>query len=365
MDGSQDITCQEQFSVVVRYVDDNNDIVERTVLFFTAADTSGKALYDLLRTSLAQIELDISNVIGYSFDGAANMRSDKVGVNYYMKESNADSIYTWCMSHKFNLVLKAATSSSDKIKSVLHLAEDTARLFRSSHVRIDVWSEVVTKTPNISSKIRLKLIGTTRWSSKQDALANIVGTETKLFVLVKSLLKVCSLKNLEREALVNATHIANAWLSYENVVTAFVLHKVFSSTNPVTKFLQKYGLNIPEAVKSIRELKESLDDGPTKINKIIEEAENFIRKTNDLLSTDEEIIALDCNCHIHFPSDEEKDKINKEITDGFLESLQILKHEINVEILLPFDDTDNILNEITTHTTPKMNWLITMKSSLT
>lgn len=28
MDGTQDITCQEQYSVAVRYVDDNNDVVE-------------------------------------------------------------------------------------------------------------------------------------------------------------------------------------------------------------------------------------------------------------------------------------------------------------------------------------------------
>lgn len=43
MDGSQDISCKEQISVVVRYINDTNEIVEHTISFFNAKDTSGEA----------------------------------------------------------------------------------------------------------------------------------------------------------------------------------------------------------------------------------------------------------------------------------------------------------------------------------
>lgn len=158
MDGSQDITCQEQFSVVARYVNDDNDVIECTVLFCNAVDTSGKALYELLHTSLTQIGLEISNIVGFSFDGAPNMRSPKIGLCAYIKENNPNSIYTWCLSHRFNLVLNKATKSSGRFGSILELAEDTAKLFRSSYVKMNIWSELVMKSPNVSSKLRLKTL---------------------------------------------------------------------------------------------------------------------------------------------------------------------------------------------------------------
>lgn len=347
MDGSQDITCQEQFTVVARYVNNKSEIVERTVLFFNAADTSGKALFELLHTSLIQIGLSVSNVIGYSFDGAPNMRSPNVGLNSYIKGINPDAIYTWCLSHRFNLVLKKATSRSDQIKGVVQLAEDSARLFRSSYVKMNIWNDVVTKTPNVSSKLRLKLINSTRWSSKQEAIANIIGNEFRLFALIKSLLKICSLKNLESEALMNAIRISNSWLKYENVVITFVLHKIFSLTVPVTKALQKHGLNILDAVKSLRELKESLDKDKQLLNTFIQQAEVFIGETNYLLSNDVEIIALDCSCCIQLPCDEEKQTFVEKITIEFQILIQILQNEINDTILQPFDTPDSILHEIT------------------
>lgn len=44
MDGSQDISCKEQVSLVVRYVNDVKEIVERTVAFFNARSTRSMAL---------------------------------------------------------------------------------------------------------------------------------------------------------------------------------------------------------------------------------------------------------------------------------------------------------------------------------
>lgn len=252
VDGSQDITTQEQISVVVRYINDANDVVEHSILFFNAPNTSGKALHELLQKKITEIGLSMSDIIGYSFDGAWNMRSENVGLSAYIKKHNSDSIYTWCISHRYNLVMKTATGSSSKIKNILELAEDTAKLFRSSYARMNIWNEVLKTTPHINSRMKLKLICSTRWSSKQEDTSNIISTETNLYVIIKSLLKVCGLKNLEREALVNASSILNSWLDYENIVLIFALNKMFSLTTPTTKFLQKYAVDILAAVESVR-----------------------------------------------------------------------------------------------------------------
>lgn len=151
----------------------------------------------MLRTALTDVGLSLSN-------GAANMRSEVVGVNAYIQENNVNCIYIWCLSHRYNLVVKVATNNSARVKCILKIAEDSAKLFQSSYIKMNVWVEVAKAVPNFNSEKRLKLIGTTRWSSKQYAVDSIIGGEMNLYVLIKALLKICSLKNLDGESLANA-----------------------------------------------------------------------------------------------------------------------------------------------------------------
>lgn len=346
IDGSQDITSQEQLSAVARYIDSSNEIVERTILFFDAKNTSGEALFELLHVKLTEIGLTISNIVGCSFDGASNMRSENIGLSAYIQENNTGSIYIWCLSHRYNLVIKKSIKSSNKIKAILQTAEDSAKLFRSSYIKMNIWTDVLKTTPQINSMRKLKLIGTTRWSSAQNAINTIISTQTNLFVLIKSLLRVCNLHNLDRGALVHASSILNSWLNYENIVTTFILDKIFLLTVPVTKYLQKCGLNILDAVKLLKESKDELKKGKTMLRTYIQEAEKFVQETNNLLSNDPEIVALDCDCRIILPEKEQKKEIDDEIIDDFQEFIERLLSEIDTRILLHFDDPENIYCEI-------------------
>lgn len=179
MDATQDITCKEQFSVVARYVSDTDDVEERTVAFFESADTSGEALFDTMKAKLSEIGLTISKIVGCSFDGATNMSSPDIGLRAFIQRNCKESLYTWRMSHRFNLVMKKAIKGSAHVTFILQIAETSAKLFRSSYVRMNIWTNVLKTTPNINSQRKLKLIGTTRWSSAQDAVNSIISTDTK------------------------------------------------------------------------------------------------------------------------------------------------------------------------------------------
>lgn len=129
MDGSQDISTKEQISVVVRYINDTNDIVEHTIGFFNAKSTSGEALYASLQYVLSNIGLSVSNIVGCSFDGAPNMRSAGCGLNFHIKKNNINCIYVWCLSHQFNLAVKVAVGGCTPVKKILEIAEDSAKMF--------------------------------------------------------------------------------------------------------------------------------------------------------------------------------------------------------------------------------------------
>lgn len=346
MDGSQDISCKEQISVAVRYINDTNEIVEHTLAFFNAKDTSGEALYESLRAITTEVGLSLKNVVGCSFDGAWNMRSELCGVNSFLQESNIYCIYIWCLSHRFDLAVCFATKKSPQIQCILKIAEDSAKIFRSSYIKMNVWIEVAKTTPGFNSQIRLKLIGTTRWNSKQDAIDTIISSEVKLFVLIKALIKICALRNLEGAALVDAVSNLNSWLDYRTVVATVVLHKIFSTIVPTTKYLQKANLNIVDGIRSLKECDQKLKSVEDNLRSHIQHAETFIKGTNTLIENDKEMQCLDCEILIRSPEETEKLEIVQEIETEFRVFIQTLREQISVRILSQFDESDSIYHEI-------------------
>lgn len=347
MDGTQDVSFQEQISLVVRYVDESNKVVEHTILFFNAKKTAGLELYESLKTKLGEIGLATHNVVGCSFDGAKNMSSDLSGViSYIQGNDNPYCYFAWCLSHRFNLCVNWAVRVSVRIQQILAITEESAKIFRGSYKRMNVWIAVAKAVPNFNSARRLKLIGKTRWSSKQVAIDSIMSNETNLYVLIKALTKVCCIENLEGDALVRASNNLNSWLLYDNVVGAFLLQKVFSSVTPATRYLQKMGLNVLDGVRSLRACKQQLEECEELLNEYIVQADQFIKTTNSLLSDDEEIRSLDCDCYIHLPTEDEKQKKISRIKKSFQNFIQNLEEEIEERVLFEFERPESIHHEI-------------------
>lgn len=347
MDGSQDVSTQEQISLVVRYIDGQNKVVERTVGFFNIKKASGKALYESVRSKLDEVGLPMSNIVGCSFDGASNMQSQVKGViSFIKKHHNAHCFFAWCFSHRFNLCVKSALGSSKKIIEVLSLAEESAKVFRSSYKRMNVWIEVIRAIPGFNSNRRLKLIGKTRWSSNQDAIKNIIQDETSLYAVIKSLLQVCSLDSLEGAALVSATALLNSWLRYDNVAIAFLLHKVFSVITPTTKYLQKLGLHILDGVGSLKACMKRLEECEDKLDDYIQQAIEFVEHTNLKLREDEDISGLDSDCYISLPIKKQIESKNERIKAIFHEFIQKIQHAITERMLSDFDGSESIYREL-------------------
>lgn len=357
IDGSQDVATKEQISVVVRYVDPSNAIVERTIGFFNASkDTTGKGLYNTTKQMLTDVGLVMSKINGCSFDGGSAMRSDNIGVQAYIKEDNPRCIFMWCLSHRFNLVMKTAIGGTTHIQIILQTAEECAKIFRGSPKRMDIWIDVAktinligVSTKRFNSRIRLKLIGTTRWSSKQDAIAAIISSETNFCVLIKSLIRVCNIPNLEGAVLKNASDCLNFWLQYKNIALTFLLHKVFSLVMPTTKYLQSHGMNVVDGIESLNKSKAELNKFGMNLNTHIEEARQFIKKTNIHLKNDTDIISY------RFESDSNSEdliaphdlhEINVEIRNEVLNFVQLLQRQIDHRILNGFNEFNSFFNEI-------------------
>ncbi|VVC30162.1 Domain of unknown function DUF4371 [Cinara cedri] len=88
IDSTQDTRVLDQLVICVRYLY-KGKVQERLLSLVVSSDSSGLALFNLLCNVLSiPKNLSLTDVIGCSFDGSANMKGAYNGLQAYMKNSN-------------------------------------------------------------------------------------------------------------------------------------------------------------------------------------------------------------------------------------------------------------------------------------
>ncbi|GBO09002.1 Zinc finger MYM-type protein 1 [Araneus ventricosus] len=100
----------EQFSLCVRYVEDQSDKIREDFLTFVPVyDVTGAGLANTVLETLLILGLDLKKMRGQGYGGAATMREKFRGVQASIKEKLPLALYTHCSSYSLNLFLSDAT----------------------------------------------------------------------------------------------------------------------------------------------------------------------------------------------------------------------------------------------------------------
>ena len=293
IDGTMDTSAIDQATIVVRYVS-NEDMKERLLAVREITGSKGEEIFKLLESTINTCGLDMKNVVGESFDGAANMRSERKGVQKFIKEVSPNSVYIWCYAHTLNLSATDIVENILPVKSLIGLLQSTATFFSTSCKRMTVWQNMASQDNIGSARLkRLQQIGETRWWSKQAALERILGTFTDPLkgtycTLIRVLNHVKSSVNFNSKATNDADDLLQKWLRYDTMVTAFLLLRVYSILQQASDYLQTKGLDYLSAWKMVEEAKSKLCK--IELNEIKDKVQRFINTMNEeLVETDVEI----------------------------------------------------------------------------
>lgn len=243
IDTTQDITAQDQCSVVIRYV---TDIVhERLVALIKCEASTGQYFVKVVSDMLANMNLDVKQCIGNSTDGASNMQGQYKGFSALLSQKSPHQVHVWCYSHILNLVLADTTQSVLASGSLFSLINNIAVFIRESHQRMTIWE----KEREDPKHRRLTPIGETRWWAKDSALTKVFGAFGKpdgaLYVdVLHTLSAIQDGQNINSTTRVNARVFIAQLLKYETVLTAQLFLQIFQVTSPVSKYLQASGMDI-------------------------------------------------------------------------------------------------------------------------
>ena len=87
-DESADVCNEEQFVIYIRWIDDNLIAHEDFVSLKPVAKCTSEMIVIVIKETINQMRLKVSNLRGQCYDGAAVMEGHKNGVAAKIKEEN-------------------------------------------------------------------------------------------------------------------------------------------------------------------------------------------------------------------------------------------------------------------------------------
>ena len=242
-DEAADCSNKEQMPLVVRFVDQEDNIREEFIDFVLCDEgTTGRAIADKIILKLAEYRLDIANLRGQCYDGAGNMAGRMNGAAALIqREAGASNAhYFHCSSHALNLCIMA-TSKIQAVRSMWSVLREVSLFFNSSPKRQHCFEEVVCRTLPESNKKKLVDLCRTRWVARNDALSVFL----KLYpAVVETLTIISSSRGWNADSASRARSFLNSITSFSFISTFIVTSMILAYTAPLATGLQKKTLDI-------------------------------------------------------------------------------------------------------------------------
>ncbi|KAL4131214.1 hypothetical protein QTP88_008555 [Uroleucon formosanum] len=240
IDDTTDISQKTQCSIIIRYVTDKSELVERFLGFHNVSeDRTAQGLFNLVNSVLHEFDIE-NKLVGQCYDGACVMSGHLTGLQARVKEVAPNALFTHCLAHRLNLVLQHGCSINAKCRVFFANLTGIAAYFHNSTSRTNFVDTIVGK--------RIPQFIQTRWSSRSKILHTIVN-EWSGFINVFD----C----ISKDPKSSSESICGAIGHYKNLKTfeftflALVFNDIFIYTDNLFNILQNKSFDVEFCLRKI------------------------------------------------------------------------------------------------------------------
>ena len=230
LDETSDISRTEQVSLCLSFAL-NGTKKEAFIDFYSTKSTEGEVLYELVKSAITELNLDLKNIVGKAFDGAANMNGVHKGLSTRMEECSPLGIYVHCYGHVLNLALQDTMTQIEPLRNTLGTIQALYNFLEASPKRHALFSD--TEVQGEDLKLTLKSLSATRWSCRWEAVKAVYGQMERI---VKALLTLSSDKDPKTYS--ESRALLTAICDLEFIFGLCVLKVILSNTNSLCRYLQ-------------------------------------------------------------------------------------------------------------------------------
>ncbi|XP_050065203.1 zinc finger MYM-type protein 1-like [Aphis gossypii] len=275
IDTTTDVSNLEQFSLVLRFINEEGQTEERLIAMKVAHDSTGLGMFNVFSDICIKYNIDWeTNLCAQSYDGAASMQGKYSGVRSYVQEKNPNAIYIWCFAHVLNLVV---VDTCDKCLSVRNFFGEVQSLisYMRARKRTAIFLEQQTKCYPSERPCRIKNFSTTRWTLHDRALSVI---SKKYLAFLKTLEEL--INSTDRETSSTASNLYRIMTSFQFILNLFLLENIFSHTTPLSIYLQSSSIDFIQAITMVDVCAKKLSDlrNQQSFNNLIIKTKSFVNE---------------------------------------------------------------------------------------
>jgi len=241
IDSTPDISHVDQLTLVIRYVLNNGNVVERFLQFIPIEHHDSKYLFDLVVSALKFHGIDITNCRSQSYDNASNMSGIYSGVQVRFREINNLAEWVSCAAHSLNLVGSSAAECCSSAVSYFGIVQSVYTFLSASPQR---WSKF--KEAMKDNSFVLQGLSETRWSARSDATRAFYDN----YIEIRQALSDIAESERQPPA---AVHEAKSLIKhldhFETALMCVIWKDLLQKINIVNKGLQESGIELCTTIK--------------------------------------------------------------------------------------------------------------------
>ena len=152
------------------------NINERFLGFWDCPHADSESLYNLFKKIASDLKLDLGQLVGQCYDGAASMSGIHKGLSTRVKADYPMATYVHCYAHRLNLVLQDSCQSIKEIRNTIGTLNCLYAFVERSAKRHALFHGLQAENARA-----LKQLSETRWASRFTAFKAV--KETLPFIL--------------------------------------------------------------------------------------------------------------------------------------------------------------------------------------
>ncbi|XP_047978791.1 zinc finger MYM-type protein 1-like [Salvia hispanica] len=261
VDEARDASVKEQMALVLRYVNNDGEIVERFLALVHVTDTTAKSLKEGIDLVFAKHDLSLSRLRGQGYDGASNMRGEFNGLKSLILKENPSAKYIHCFAHQLQLVVVNVTKAHGAVSDFFTIVTMIVNTCGSSCKRKDKLRQLeheklveglesgeIKSGRGLNQETSLKRPGDTRWGSHFTTLLRLKSKWSSIIEVLENVFEDGSNKD---NSGISKTLVMKM-VSYDFVFILHLMIELLGTTNDLSTILQLGDQNIVQATSLIQ-----------------------------------------------------------------------------------------------------------------
>lgn len=263
IDSTPDVSHTDQLAIVIRYVHSETGLpVERFLKFISNPGHKAEDLFTAVTKVMNDLNIDLTNCRGQSYDNAANMAGMYNGLQTKIKDRVAPSAdFVPCAAHSLNLVGTNSVELCSKAVDFFSFLQDLYTFFSLS---TDRWNALRTY-----QNATLKSLSQTRWSSRNEACHSLRENYKAIHEILSDFSEDSTLKPVTR---CEANGLKKKMEKFETALMTCFWNFVLERINAVEIKLQKVESDVVEAIELYNSLIAVFEKSRSEFDQFEEEA---------------------------------------------------------------------------------------------